>query len=220
MDSDAFKDRRHDMVAKQLQAPGRDISDLAVLEAMRTIPRHAFVPRDQLGAAYDDRPLPIGEDQTISQPFIVAYMTQALALSNNERVLEIGTGCGYQTAILASIAKEVYTVEIVPALSKRAQETLNLLGITNVRFHMGDGHLGWPDEAPFDAIIATCAARTLPTLLTEQLAIEGRLVIPIGKAGRAQSLDLYTKRQAGLERTRLLPVRFVPMTGGHGAVFQ
>ena len=197
------------MVDDQIAARG--VSDPAVLEAMRQVPRHRFVPADQAANAYDDQPLPIGFDQTISQPYIVAYMTQALSLSPTDRVLEIGTGSGYQAAILAEIVREVYTIEIVPGLAASAQETLRDLGYENIQFRQGDGYRGWPEAAPFDAIIVTAAPRAIPRPLIDQLALDGRMVIPVGDW--YQELVIVTKTSDGIVEQKTIPVRFVPMTG-------
>ena len=197
----------------ELRALG--IRDERVLSAMARVPRHLFVPPKLLPYAYDDRPLPIGAGQTISQPYIVALSTQALELSPTDRVLEIGTGSGYQTAILAELAGGVYTIERIPELSQLARERLLSLGNENVRFRVGDGTKGWPEAAPFDAILVTAAAPTAPKSLLDQLAEDGRMVIPIG--GRQhQDLYLFRKRARGLERVYLCPCTFVPLIGEEG----
>ena len=188
-----------------------EITDRDVLSAIERVPRHRFVPPDHQEYAYEDRPLPIGHGQTISQPFIVALMTQLLELTPESKVLEIGTGCGYQTAILAELAKEVYTVEVLPELSARAQETLAELGYDNVRFRVGDGWDGWPEEAPFDGIIVTAAAPAWPPPLVEQLAEGGNLVIPVGPSGWDQVLWVATKREGEITKQNVAPVRFVPL---------
>ena len=193
------------------------VTDPRVLAAMRKVPRHLFVPAALEREAYEDRPLPIGSDQTISQPYIVALMSQALRLRGGERVLEIGTGSGYQAAVLAELAKEVYTIEIVDALAKRAEAALSRQGYKKVRVRSGDGYLGWPERAPFDAIIVTCAPDDIPKPLVEQLKPGGRLVIPVGpsvqeKPDAVQRLFVIRKTKRGLERESLLEVRFVPMT--------
>jgi protein-L-isoaspartate(D-aspartate) O-methyltransferase len=182
-----------------------------VLEAMRRVPRHLFLEPELRARAYDDGPLPIGEGQTISQPYVVASMTQALGLRGEERVLEVGTGCGYQTAVLAELAREVHSVEIVPALAARAREVLARLGYSGVRFRSGDGRLGWPEAAPFDAILVAAAPARIPPALLAQLAPGGRLVLPVG--GADQSLVLVERTSAGLVQRTLYPVRFVPLTG-------
>lgn len=203
---------RSRMVDEQLR--GRSITNQRVLEAMETVPRHEFVPAAQRGSAYADRPLPIGQGQTISQPYIVAYMTEGLELRSSDRVLEIGTGSGYQAAVLAEIVSEVYTIEIIESLANRASETLERLGYDNVHVKVGDGYDGWPEHAPYDAIIVTAAAGHVPPPLVEQLSPEGRIIIPIGPVYQVQTLMEVTKSASGDVRTReLLPVRFVPMTG-------
>ncbi|MBN1505388.1 MAG: protein-L-isoaspartate(D-aspartate) O-methyltransferase [Sedimentisphaerales bacterium] len=211
----AFKERveeRQAMVAQQIEA--RQVKDPNVLRAMRTVPRHAFVPAGQRRRAYADSPLPIGEGQTISQPYIVAFMTEALALDPNATVLEIGTGSGYQAAVCAEIAKEVYTIEIVDAPAKTAAQTLKELGYRNVFTKAGDGYYGWPEKAPFDAIIGTAAAERIPPPLLEQLKKDGRMILPCEGAGGFQYLVLVTKDAEGrIHRKNVLPVLFVPMTG-------
>jgi len=200
---------RRVMVSEQLEA--RDITDRSVLEAMSKVPRHLFVPDEMRARAYEDTPLPIGWNQTISQPYVVALMTQALRLSGDERVLEIGTGSGYQAAVLAALCREVYSIEIVPSLSKRAGEVLVALGFDNVFLRRGDGYRGWPDAAPFDAIMVTAAPPEVPRPLIEQLSPGGRLIAPVGEV--SQELVLIERRVTGLEQQKILPVRFVPMTG-------
>ena len=200
---------RRRMVEEQLAARG--ITDARVLAAMGKVPRHALVPEEVRPQAYADGPLPIGEGQTISQPYIVAYMTEQLALKGGERVLEVGTGSGYQAAVLAELAAEVYTVEIVPALARRAAADLARLGYRNVTVREGDGYRGWPEKAPFDAIVVTAAPPEVPEPLIAQLKPGGRLVLPVGEA--FQDLLLLTKDASGVQQRRLLPVRFVPMTG-------
>ena len=200
------------MVARQIQS--RNIQDPCVLEAMRTVPRHAFVPERYRDWAYEDYPLPIGHGQTISQPYIVAFMTETLHLDPNSSVLEIGTGSGYQAAVCAEIAREVYTIEIVPELAKSAAQILQELGYTNVHVRAGDGFFGRQDKAPFDAIIGTAATGQIPKPLLEQLKPKGRMILPCEDADGLQYLVLVTKDQGGeLWQTRVLPVRFVPMTG-------
>jgi protein-L-isoaspartate(D-aspartate) O-methyltransferase len=213
-DDGALKQRRQVMVREHLEAGG--IRDPKVLAAMRKVPRHEFVPAEWRDRAYDDRPLPIGEDQTISQPYIVAFMTEQLALKPGERVLEIGTGSGYQAAVLAELVKDVYTIEIVEPLGKRAAETLKRLGYARVHMRLGDGYRGWPEAAPFHAIIVTCAPDAVPKPLIEQLAEGGRMVIPVGEAGGSQQLIVLRKENGKLVTQRTLPVRFVPMTGEAG----
>ena len=186
----------------------------AVLRAMRTVPRHKFVPDSQSWAAYEDRPLPIGKRQTISQPYVVATMTEALRVEADDVVLEVGTGSGYQAAVLAEIVKTVYTIEIVPELGKRAEKLLQKLAYTNVHIRIGDGYKGWPEHAPFDAIIVTAAPDHIPQPLVDQLKPGGRLVIPVGPQGRTQKLMLIEKRADGsIQETTLDLVIFVPMTG-------
>jgi protein-L-isoaspartate(D-aspartate) O-methyltransferase len=204
-----YEERRHRMVKEQIASRG--ISDRAVLAAMMKVPRHRFVPPDLGHLAYIDSPLPIGSGQTISQPYIVALMTQSLGLKDGGRVLEIGTGSGYQAAVLAEIADTVYTIEIIPGLADRAQRLLGDLGYRNVFVRAGDGYFGWPDKAPFDGVIVTAAAPELPPRLVEQLKIGGRFVIPVGES--FQNLEVYEKRSDGLVLLSTLPVRFVPMTG-------
>jgi protein-L-isoaspartate(D-aspartate) O-methyltransferase len=203
-----FDERRARMVDDQIR--GRGVKDPRVLAAMARVPRHRFVPDSQVESAYEDTPLPIGEGQTISQPYIVAYMTEALALAPTARVLEIGTGSGYQAAILAELVSEVYTIEIVPALAARAARTLKELGYTRVQTREGDGYLGWPERAPFDAIIVTAAPDHVPQPLIDQVRVGGRLVIPVGRG--SQDLLVYEKRADGLREITRLPVRFVPLT--------
>ncbi len=209
---DPFTARRTRMVEEQLAA--RDIIDPVVLRVMRRVPRHLFVSERERKYAYEDHPLPIGEEQTISQPYIVAFMTQALLLQQTDKVLEIGTGSGYQAAVLAEIAKEVYTIEIIPALAQRAAALLAELHYDNVTVRTGDGYLGWPEQAPFDAIVVTAAPDHIPPALVEQLKEGGRLVLPVGDHYDYQELTRVVRR--GRERVveTLLPmVRFVPMTG-------
>jgi len=196
------------MVDQQLRP--HDIVDPRVLAAMREVPRHRFVPPERAAQAYDDTPLPIGHGQTISQPYIVAYMTQALELQPGHRVLEIGTGSGYQAAVLARIAKEVYTIEIVPELAARAAGTLRELGYGHVQVREGDGYAGWPEHAPFDRIIVTAAPDHVPQPLVDQLAMGGRLVIPVGDI--RQQMAILTKTKDGVVERRTIGVRFVPLT--------
>ena len=188
-----------------------DITDPDVLAAIERVPRHRFVPSEFQEYAYEDRPLPIGHGQTISQPYVVALMTQLLELTPDSKVLEIGTGCGYQTAILAELAKEVYTVEVIPELSERAKKTLTELGYKNIHFRVGDGWEGWPEHAPYDGIIVTAAAAAWPEPLIEQLAEGGRMVIPVGPSGWDQMLWKATKIGGALVKERIAPVRFVPL---------
>ena len=209
---------RLQMVKTQIEFPldGRTpVKSRPVLEAMRAVPRHVFIPEEERKPAYDDTPLPIGHGQTISQPYIVAWMTEALDLKPDSKVLEIGTGSGYQAAVLAHITPHVYTVEIVKALYESARKALEEQGYKEVECRLGDGHMGWPDKAPFDGIIVTCAPEKVPEPLWEQLKPGGRIVIPIGRADDIQSLVLVTKTPDGQRKTRTLSaVRFVPMTRG------
>ncbi|HUF61787.1 MAG TPA: protein-L-isoaspartate(D-aspartate) O-methyltransferase [Verrucomicrobiales bacterium] len=213
MNGDTFQAARDQMVERQLQSPGRDIRDTKVLEAMRRTPRHRFVPESQRDLAYTDSPLPIGYGQTISQPYIVALMTEQLRPEPGDKILEIGTGSGYQAAVLASLVREVYSVEIVPELAEQAKTVLEELGYENVRVRSGDGYLGWEEAAPFDAIVVTCAPDHVPPALIAQLAEGGRMMIPVGPDGGVQELYLLTKNAGQLNRRAVLPVRFVPMTG-------
>ncbi len=206
---DTFTDARLTMVRTDLAA--RDIADTLVLQVMAEIPRHEFVPPPLRSMAYQDRPLPIGKDQTISQPYIVAFMTQALELEAGDRVLEIGTGSGYQAAVLARLVEHVYTIEIIPSLGDSAREVLRRRGYDNVTVRIGDGYVGWPTEAPFDAIMVTAAPDHVPPALVEQLAEGGHLVLPVGDY--YQELLRLTKRDGKILSESLLPVRFVPMTG-------
>ena len=199
------------MLNRQIKARG--IRDSRVLEAMAKVPRHEFVPEAYRDMAYSDTPLPIGEGQTISQPYIVALMTEALELNAGDRVLEVGTGSGYHAAVLSEIAKEVYTIEIIESLGRRAEERLKRLGYKNVKVRIGDGYLGWQEYAPFDAIIVTCAPDHIPQPLVEQLAEGGRMVIPVGGEDHIQTLSLLKKEEGEVKQKALIPVRFVPMTG-------
>ncbi|NIM00182.1 MAG: protein-L-isoaspartate(D-aspartate) O-methyltransferase [Acidobacteria bacterium] len=206
---DPYAELREQMVREQIAARG--IGDERLLAAMRAVPRHELMPDDVRRHAYADYPVPIGEMQTISQPYIVAYMTEQLELAGDERVLEIGTGSGYQAAVLAELAAEVYTIEIVEPLAKRAAADLKKLGYENIHTRYGDGYRGWPEEAPFDAIIVTAAPGRVPEPLVEQLAVGGRMIVPVGAA--RQELILITRDEEGVHRQRLIGVRFVPMTG-------
>jgi protein-L-isoaspartate(D-aspartate) O-methyltransferase len=201
---------RSAMVRYQIRARG--VKDARVLAAMEKVRRHQFVPSLLAGAAYDDNPLPIGEGQTISQPYIVAFMTEALRARAGARVLEVGTGSGYQAAVLGELVKEVYTIEIVPALGKRAAALLKSLGYRNVQVRIGDGYRGWPEKAPFDAIMLTAAPEKIPEPLLRQLKQGGALVAPVGPSGD-QRLVRITRTAGGFAREQLLDVRFVPMTG-------
>jgi protein-L-isoaspartate(D-aspartate) O-methyltransferase len=206
---DAFARLRIQMVESQIA--GRGVKDSAVLDAMRSVPRHLFVSEAHRKEAYEDYPLPIGQGQTISQPFIVAAMTEALALSPKSRVLEIGTGSGYQSAVLAEIARQVFTVEILESVGRQAQSTLAALGYTNINVQIGDGYRGWPEYSPFDAIIVTAAPDHIPQPLLDQLAIGSRMVLPLGD--REQALVVLRKTPTGIIREDRYGVRFVPMTG-------
>ena len=211
----AFAERTDDReLMVRTQIAWRRVKDPNVLAAMRTVPRHAFVRSFDQRAAYADHPLPIGSGQTISQPYIVAFMTEALKLTPESKVLEIGTGSGYQGAVCAEIAREVYTIEIIEELANSARKLLAELGYENVFVRAGDGYFGWPDEAPFDAIIGTAAAGRIPPALVEQLKPGGRMIIPEGSPRGFQHLVLITKDQRGeIQRDEVMPVRFVPMTG-------
>jgi protein-L-isoaspartate(D-aspartate) O-methyltransferase len=190
----------------------RGIREAKVLRAMETVPRHRFVPPDQADHAYENRPLPIGEGQTISSPYIVAFMTEMLELTGDEKVLEIGTGSGYQAAVLAEIVPLVFTIEIRPSLARSAEARLEEMGYEGVRVRCGDGYRGWPEEAPFDAIIVTAAPEEIPQALVDQLAVGGRLVVPVGPQSDHQELILLRRGQDGsIGREAVLPVRFVPM---------
>jgi len=202
--------RRHAMVRTQLER--RDVKDARVLAAMKKVPRHLFVPPGLAIRAYEDRPFPIGHGQTISQPFIVAFMTEALRLRGHEKVLEIGTGSGYQAAILGELAKDVFSIEIVAPLARSAQVVLTKLAYENVHVRAGDGYLGWPEHAPYGAILLTAAPAEIPKPLTDQLAEGGVLVAPVGDS-HDQTLVRITKKNGALVKERLIPVRFVPMTG-------
>jgi protein-L-isoaspartate(D-aspartate) O-methyltransferase len=206
---DGFEDARQAMVARQLQR--RDITDPRVLVAMGTVPRHRFVPEAMASRAYGDYPLPIGEDQTISQPYIVALMTQWAEVAPGDRVLEVGTGSGYQAAVLAELTDQVYSVEIRPELARQAAARLKDLGYGRVRVRSGDGYRGWPEAAPFDAILVTAAAPRVPPALAAQLKEGGRLVIPLGPAGGVQTLVRWRKVQGKLVEEASLAVRFVPL---------
>jgi len=208
---DPFLGPRMTMIERDLK--GRGIKDPRVLEVMATTPRHLFVPEKQRKSSYDDRPLPIGEGQTISQPYIVAYMTEGLELKGREKVLEIGTGSGYQTAVLARLAAAVYSIEIIPALSARAKPLLDQLGFTNVELKVGDGFFGWEEKAPFDAILLTAAAPKVPEPLWRQLSDGGRIIMPLGESRQTQRL-VRIRKVAGKEVVeRLSEVLFVPLTG-------
>jgi len=201
-------DRRARMVRDQIEARG--VSNPRVLEAMRRVPRHLFVPAGLANEAYEDYPLPIGHGQTISQPYIVAFMTDAAHVRPGSRVLEVGTGSGYQAAVLAELATEVYTIEIVSPLASSARKTLDALGYRNVTTRVGDGYAGWPEHAPFDAIVVTAAPTHVPDPLIAQLAVGGRLVIPVGGPD-AQQMRIITRAASGVTTEDVMPVRFVPL---------
>jgi len=204
-----YKTMREKMVETQIK--GRGVKDPRVLSVLLKVERHRFVPEKYLDSAYSDQPLPIGEGQTISQPYIVALMTELLELNGNEKVLEIGTGSGYQAAILAELAKEVYTIEIIESLASTARKKLSELGYQNIKVKAGDGYLGWPEAAPFDAVIVTAAPDHIPKPLVEQLKEGGRMVVPVGT--HTQELIKIVKRSGKMETTNVIPVVFVPMTG-------
>jgi len=207
-----FTRLREVMVNRQII--DRGVNDPDVIKAMRKVPRHLFVPQKNRAFSYGDHPLPIGEGQTISQPYIVAFMTEALKLKPGEKVLEVGTGSGYQAAILAELIDEVYSIEIIEALGKRAQETLGKLGYKNVHIKIGDGHKGWAQKAPFDAIIVTCAPEQIPRPLVEQLKEGGRMIIPVGRVGTVQKLVRGVKTGGRIKTEDVMLVRFVPMVSG------
>jgi protein-L-isoaspartate(D-aspartate) O-methyltransferase len=208
-----FEEQREWMVRHQLEAWG--IADPRVLDAMRRVPRELFVPDTERNEAYYDGALPIGEGQTISQPFVVAYMTERLQLLGTEKTLEIGTGSGYQTAVLSLLAGEVYTVERIAHLSRQAQKALAHFGASHVHFRVGDGSLGWPEHSPYDAILVTCAAPAVPQPLVDQMADGGRMIVPVGPRGY-QDLVLVRKSGEQVSQDRLSPVAFVPLIGEHG----
>ncbi|HPM60460.1 MAG TPA: protein-L-isoaspartate(D-aspartate) O-methyltransferase [bacterium] len=209
-DPNLWREQRLAMVDRQIRARG--VQDSSVLAAMESVPRHLFVPEGDRHLAYEDHPLPIGYEQTISQPFIVAYMTAKLGIRPGDKVLEIGTGSGYQAAILSRLARVVYTIEIVEPICREAAATLGRLGFSNVEVRCGDGFVGWPEEAPFDAIMLTASPENIPNPLVEQLAPGGRMILPLG--GHYQELVLIQRSLEGqLSRRELIPVRFVPMTG-------
>jgi protein-L-isoaspartate(D-aspartate) O-methyltransferase len=196
------------MITKQLQPRG--ITDKGTLDAMSQVPREVFVPPSQRPFAYEDRPLPIGDGQTISQPFMVAFMTQSLKLKRSDKVLEIGTGSGYQAAVLSHMVDTVYTVEIIPSLAERAGRTLKELNLTNVQIRVGDGYYGWEEKAPFDAIIVTAGAESIPPRLVEQLSEDGIMVIPVGPHRGVRQLIRLTKKNGRIRTRSLMEVRFVP----------
>lgn len=213
---DRYETLRLKMVNEQIIARG--VTDTQVVKAMKRIQRHLFVPEDYTGMAYADRPLPIGYSQTISQPYIVAYMTEILDLKPDDKVLEIGTGSGYQAAVLAEICDRVYTIEVVSPLGERARSLLKKLGYNNVEFKIGDGYKGWKENAPFDAIIVTCSPTHIPEPLQEQLDEGGRMIIPVGER-YVQQLVYLVKKDGKLRRKAVLPVSFVPMVDEKGKVY-
>jgi len=211
---DDFKAKREEMVRTQIVSRG--ISSSRVIHAMQKVPRHRFVPQDYLLFAYSDQPLPIGEGQTISQPYIVAYMTESLDIQPGDKVLEIGTGSGYQAAILAEMEAEVYSIELIGSLSENAGEILRELGYQEVHLKAGDGYQGWPEFAPFDAIIVTCSPGKIPLPLQQQLAEGGKMIIPVGERNSIQYLYLLEKVKGRIRQKTVMPVRFVPMLDGKG----
>ena len=213
--ADAFEAQRERMVAETLVERG--ISHPATLEAMRQVPRHHFVRSEHVGRAYGDHPIPIGHGQTISQPYIVAYMTELIAPKAGDRVLEIGTGSGYQAAVLAEIQTEVYTIEIIPELADWGEANLRTSGYDQVQVKRADGYHGWPERAPFDAIVVTAASDAIPASLVEQLADGGRMVIPVGSPFQTQMLMLVEREGEAIRTRSLLPVRFVPFTRADGS---
>ena len=206
-----FAQQREQMVETQLES--RDIQNERVLEAMKKVPRHLFMPESVRQYAYIDSPVPIGEGQTISQPYIVGLMTQTVDPKPGDRALEVGTGSGYQAAVLGELVQEVYTIEIIPDLAERAEKALAESGYDNVEVRQGDGYQGWPEKAPFDIILITAAPEEIPQPLIDQLAEGGRLVVPVGPQGEIQTLTLVTREKGEVKRTYITDVRFVPMTG-------
>jgi protein-L-isoaspartate(D-aspartate) O-methyltransferase len=213
MTEEEYTQERKRMVAEQIVSRG--LRDPRLLAAMEAVPRHRFVPSDHLTWAYSDGPLPIGFGQTISQPYIVAFMTDALHLTCTERVLEVGTGSGYQAAILGQMAAEVHTVEFIPELSEQAERVLHELGFTNIHVHCGDGSLGWLEAAPYDGVLIAAAAPRLPQPLLDQLAEGGRIILPVGSRG-FQQLEIWERRGKKFEHEASIPVAFVPLLGEHG----
>ena len=211
-----FTEKRERMVRDQIEARG--IKDKKVLDALRKVERHKFVPKQYQDEAYNDYPLPIGEGQTISQPYIVAFMTAVLDLNGTETVLEIGTGSGYQAAVLGELCKYVYTIEIVDVLGKRSQRLLSELGYTNIMVKVGDGYKGWKEHSPFDAIIVTCAPSHIPKPLKDQLAEGGKMIIPVGESFN-QKLVLLIKKEGKITQKAIIPVRFVPMMKKGGETY-
>ena len=214
-DKDRWESARSRMVGEQIR--GRGVRDERVLDAMGRVPRHEFVPPSSVAGAYEDTPLQIVDGQTISQPYIVGLMTEMLRIGGEDRVLEVGTGSGYQTAVLAELAGTTFTVEIREELARGARLTLEDLGYTNIDFRIGDGHAGWPEAAPFDCIVVTAGAGSIPPKLVEQLRAGGRIVIPVGDTVRGQILQLVTKQSdEGIDIEDTVPVRFVPMISSTG----
>jgi len=207
---ETYDEQRREMVTKQLERRG--ISDERVLQAMREVPRHLFIDERYQHLAYADHPLPIDAEQTISQPYIVGLMTEAADIEKGDRVLEIGTGSGYQAAVLAHLTEEVYTVEIIKELAEKAEKTLQKLGYTQVKVKWGDGNFGWEEHAPYDAVIVTCASKQVPSVLFDQLKEGGKMVIPLESYPSFQMLALIEKKQGKPVKKEILPVRFVPMT--------
>lgn len=216
IDSDEFAKLRENMVKTQIERRG--VKDEKVLNAMRKVERHKFVPEQYIENSYEDRPLPIGEGQTISQPYIVALMTEVLGLDSTKKVLEVGTGSGYQAAVLAEICDSVYTIEIVEALGKRSKKLLSELGYENVKVKVGDGYKGWEEYSPFDGVIVTCAPSHVPQPLIDQMTEGGKMVIPVDVA-YGQDLILLIKKDGKVERESITPVRFVPMTKEDGTEY-
>lgn len=211
---DPYTHQREWMVKTQIEARG--VTNALVLQAILMVPRHLFLPLAYQSRAYEDRPLPIGYEQTISQPYMVGYMTQAIDPKSTDRILEIGTGCGYQAAVLGQICKEVFTIEIVEPLGLQAKQTLSLLGYNNIHIKVGDGAQGWADAAPFDAIIITAACPKIPEPLIQQLKLGGKIIAPVGGSIHNQILIKTTKTDDGLIEERFFPVQFVPLTGAGG----
>ncbi len=211
-----FQKKREQMINTQIEARG--IKNKHVLSAMRNVKRHLFVPEKYKHQAYDDNPLPIGEGQTISQPYIVALMTAVLNMDKKKNILEIGTGSGYQAAVLAEICNKVYTIEIIDILGMRAKKILDTIGYKNIQFRIGDGYKGWKEFSPFDAIIVTCSPTHVPQPLKDQLAEGGNMIIPVGK-GYSQYLVLLTKKDGKIIKNKVIPVRFVPMVREDGKIY-
>lgn len=207
MSEEKFKKQREEMVENQIKARG--IKDSRILQAMKKVPRHKFVPENYVDYAYQDEPVPIGEGQTISQPYIIAYMSEVLQLKEKDKVLEVGTGSGYQAAILAEIVEIVFTIEVIQSLSLRAKKIITELGYRNIYFKVGDGTLGWEEKGPYDAVMVTAAPSSIPARLQEQLGEGGRMIIPVGET--YQDLYLVRKEKNKIKKKRLLPVRFVPL---------